>query len=180
MAIDLIFIGTIVGITNNMEGSARQCMYRTVRWLYAFAGWLGAQFLYDLYYTVKYGYSRRPSEGKRLCTDIFMTLISYGFGLAWLIYGNARVWNLDYECRFAVNGAERVWRLFASIIIIFYVFFLIYLFLWLNYLCLCCAWMKKRRGGQVPKFCTYLPCSRACTTQGEVVQKDIYECGICD
>lgn len=42
MAIDLALIGTIVGITNNREFLASECNDRMVRWLYAFAGYLGA------------------------------------------------------------------------------------------------------------------------------------------
>jgi hypothetical protein len=42
MAIDLALIGTIVGITNNRELPASDCNHRMVRWLYAFAGYLGA------------------------------------------------------------------------------------------------------------------------------------------
>jgi hypothetical protein len=62
--------------------------------------------LYDLYYTIKYGYSRRPSEAKRLLSDVFMVLILYGFAVAWLIYGNVIVWEWAYGCRYVDGGPE--------------------------------------------------------------------------
>jgi len=42
MAIDLILLGTVFGITNNHETGAWACNDKMVKWLYVFGGYCGA------------------------------------------------------------------------------------------------------------------------------------------
>ena len=95
MVIDLVFLGVIFGITNNHQTAADDCDANgnMVRWLFVFAGYLGAQFVYDFYYTVVFGYAKRTTEVTRAISDFVMTIILYGFGIGWLCYGNWMVYN---------------------------------------------------------------------------------------
>lgn len=107
MTIELTLLGTIYGVTNNHEDSAWACSRDMVIWLYVFGGYLGAQFLYDLYYTIGFGYINRVSEICRFISDGVMFFILYGFAIAWLIYGNVLVYNAAYTCRYDnYSGAE--------------------------------------------------------------------------
>lgn len=132
MTLELALLGTIYGVTNNHEAEAWLCNSDIVVWLYVFAGYLGAQFLYDAYYTIVFGYMKRVSEVCRFISDGIMFFILYGFALAWLVYGNVLVWDNDYICRSDNGdvGAQTVWRLLVSIICIGYAFFLLQLILY--------------------------------------------------
>lgn len=182
MTIDLILLGTIFGITNNNETGAWACSKNMVIWLYVFGGYLGAQFLYDLFYTLHYGHSRRPSEVCRLLSDVKMQIVLYGFGVAWLIYGNWVVWESAYNCRYNYlnHNAEIVWRLLISIICIGYLFFFYNLLIWILWFFLISACICKKAKGNVPNFCLWLPYMRAITAQTYQVERDLTNCGICD
>ncbi len=93
MILDLVFMGVIFGITNNHSVGAKACSYKMWIWHMVFAGYLGAQFLYDLYYTIVFGYIKRTTEVTRALSDFVMTCILYGFGLSWLVWGNVLVYN---------------------------------------------------------------------------------------
>lgn len=100
MVIDLALLGTIFGMVNNREDSAWACSKKMVIWLYVFAGFLGAMFVYHLLHTLCFGLRRRPSALCRLIVDVIAAVILYFFGIAWLIYGNYLVWHREYFCRY--------------------------------------------------------------------------------
>ena len=138
MIIELVLLGTIFGLTNNNQVPTEQCAggRDMVVWLFVFGGYLGAQFVYDFYYTVVFGYVKRASEVSRVISDFIMTYVLYGFGVAWLIYGNVLVYNSAAVCRTITEPqAETIWRLFISIIAIGYLFFIFQLFLYTIFFC---------------------------------------------
>lgn len=184
MLVDLALLGTIFGMVNNREDAAWACSRDMVVWLYVFAGFLGAMFVYHLLHTLCFGVRRRPSALCRLIVDVIAAIILGFFGIAWLIYGNYLVWHRDYYCRyqFLNNPAAKIWKLFAAVIIIFYVWFLLQALIWLIFCCLCCAGCRNKRKGSVPKFCLCLPWIGACTSQhkADYPERDLTHCGICD
>ena len=123
MIIELTFLGVIYGVTNNHEDGAWACLRDMVIWLYVFAGYLAAQFVYDLYYTIVFGYCKRSTEVCRCISDLTMTLVLYGFGLAWFIWGNILLYHPAWDCRNTYDDSARiVFRLFFSFVVIGYVF----------------------------------------------------------
>ncbi len=114
-----------------------------------------------------------------------MYFILYGFAIAWLVYGNTLVWSNDYsyKCRYhhsTTPGAETVWRLFAAIICIGYLFFVLILYILAILVAQMVAYIFIRLGKSPPAALFHLPYIRTLTTAHEFQEKDIRECGICD